>query len=478
MKKKYIVASTLIIFVLAATFYFFMYKMPQINKEKGMAKLTFPKSPVKEKMYDAEVVNVEKKWGSLNVHDPSIFKDGDTYYIFSTDCKVGASPRPGIQIRKSKDLINWQFVGYAFEDGIPQTALSWTGATTLWAPDIVKRGDYFYLYYAASQFGSNKSFIGMARSKSVEGPYEDFGEVFKTSETDDVNAIDPNIVKDKQGDEWMCYGSFWSGIYISRLDNKTGKLLKYGEGTNIASRNASVNRAVEGPYITYNPKYDYYYLFVSYGSLMKDYNVRVGRSKNIDGPYVDSNGKDMTDTTDNPFDIGNKVLGGYKFGDNEGWQAPGHNSILNDNGQFYIVHHARGGKDINWPYLNVRKILWSDDGWPMVSPERYAGEKEQTIDKAVIPGEWQVIVLLKTDNEQIKSKDMILSSNGKVKWNNTGGSWKFTGKNTLRINIKDDNGKEQQYDCKVLPSWDYENWKSTIVFSGIDKNGVCIWGKK
>jgi len=477
MKKKFIVLGTLIATGLIASVYFYKYKLPQINKEKGMAKLVMPKSPVKEKMYDDTIVDVEKKWGSLNVHDPGIFKDGDMYYIFSTDCKVGAAPRPGIQIRKSKDLINWQFVGYAFEDGVPETAVNWAGATTLWAPDIVKRGDYYYLYYAASKFGVNKSLIGMARSKSVEGPYEDLGEVFKTDETDDVNAIDPNIVRDKDGSEWMCYGSFWSGIYISRLDSKTGKLLKYGEGKNIASRNTSVDRAIEGPYITYNSKYDYYYLFVSYGSLMKDYNVRVGRSKNIDGPYVDSNGKDMTDTTDNPFDIGNKVLGGYKFGNDEGWQAPGHNSILNDNGDFYIVHHARGGNDINWPYLNVRKILWSDDGWPMVSPERYAGEKEQTVDKNVIPGEWQVIVLAKADNLQIKSKNMILSSNGKVKWNNTNGSWELKNKNTLIINIEDENGKEQHYECRVIPSWDYENWKTTIVFTGINKNGISIWGK-
>lgn len=477
MKRKLIIIGTSIAAILIAGTCLYIHKIPQINKEKGMAKLRFPKRIVKEKMYDDTVLNDEKKWGNLNVHDPGIFKDGDMYYIFSTDCKVGAAPRPGIQIRKSKDLMNWQFVGYAFEGGVPETAVNWAGATTLWAPDIVKRGDYYYLYYAASQFGVNKSIIGMAISKSVEGPYKDLGEVFKTDSTDDINAIDPNIVRDKEGNEWMCYGSFWSGIYISRLDNKTGKLLKYGEGKNIASRNSSVQGAVEGPYITYNSTYNYYYLFVSYGSLMKDYNVRVGRSKNIDGPYVDSNGKFMTDVNDNPFDIGNKVLGGYKFGNDEGWQATGHNSILKDKNDYYIVHHARGGKNINWPYLNVRKILWSEDGWPMISPERYAGEEEQKVDKSVIPGDWQAIILSKDYNSQIKSKDMVLSVNGEVKWNNASGSWKFTGKNTLSIKIKDENDKYQEYECKVIPSWDYEKSKTTIVFTGINKNGVSIWGK-
>ena len=55
-------------------------------------------------------------WGELNTHDPSIFKDGDTYYAFSTDASYGDVHKPGVQIRKSKDLITWQYVGAAFAD--------------------------------------------------------------------------------------------------------------------------------------------------------------------------------------------------------------------------------------------------------------------------------------------------------------------------------------------------------------------------
>lgn len=70
-------------------------------------------------------------------------------------------------------------------------------------------------------------------------------------------------------------------------------------------------------------------------------------------------------------------------------------------GHPYIVHHARGEENPAWPYLHVRKILWSKDGWPMVFLERYAGEKEQSIKKDALTGAWQVIVLDKQDNSPV-----------------------------------------------------------------------------
>ena len=381
-------------------------------------------------------------------------------------------------MRKSKDLINWEFVGQALK-GIPEEAKKWSRAQGIWAPDVTKVGDEYYLYYCTSSFGKNKSYIGLLKSKSIEGPWEDQGLVLKTNQGEDRNALDPNIIFDKDGQMWMSYGSFWNGIYLVKLDKNTGKPLDSNDkGKNIAKRDATVSGAVEGPYIIYNEEQKKYYLFVSYDSLSSNYNVRVGRADNIEGPYLDSNGNNMTDISkSNQNEIGNKILGGYKFGDAEGWMAPGHNSVLNDNGIYYIVHHVRTEKKSDWFYLNVRKILWSEDGWPMISPERYTGETEGEIEKDAIFGTWEFVVQDKNVNEIIPSIKYELKSNGKIQNEKQSGKWKLTEENNISVEIPNSNGEKIQYKGKVIPSWDWESKKSTLVCTAIDKNGVSLWGK-
>jgi arabinan endo-1,5-alpha-L-arabinosidase len=453
----------------------FSILMSACSSNSSKVSLIYPKEPPKDDLYDSSIINDEAKWGPMNVHDPSIFKDGDWYYIFSTDVKVGGTPRAGIQVRKSKDLIHWQWVGYAL-DGVPKEAEEWTGATNLWAPDVTKIGDTYYLYYVASTFGTNQSFIGLATSKSIEGPWQDQGAVFKSQQGDEWNALDPNIVYAADGTMWMDFGSFFGGIYIVQLDPKTGKLLNNATPKLIARRSGA--DAIEGPYIIYNKQQKKYYLFTSFDSLFSDYNVRVSRSDNIDGPYVDFNGNLMTDTN---VDSGTKILGSYKFDGNDGWIAPGHNSILIDGNNYYIIHHARGEKDTNWPYLHVRKILWSDNGWPMVSPERYAGETEQQIDKSEIIGKWEIIELDKNVNSEITSTKIELLRNGKINTNDSKDYWELSGKNTIKLYFYDpDHVQKGQYwieTAKIIPAWDWENWNPTLVFTGYDQTGTAIWGK-
>lgn len=437
--------------------------------------------PDKDNLYDVEALKEEKLWGINNVHDPGIYKDGEWYYVFSTDADISGKPGSGVQVRKSKDLIHWEWVGHAFE-GVPYEAKEWTQAEGLWAPDVTKIGDTYYLYYAASQFGKTRSFIGVATSNSVEGPWEDQGEVFKTYEDDVNNAIDPNIIHDTDGKIWMCYGSFFGGIYISEINPANGKLLNYGRGKLLAKRNFDVDRAIEGPYIIYNEKFKMYYLFVSYDSLFNDYNVRVGRSKNILGPYVDYDNNDLTNIEMDQMEVGTKILGAYRFNNSEGWLAPGHNSVLKDGNEYFIVHHARGQKDKRWHFLHIREILWSDDGWPLVSPERYSGEKEVKIERDMLLGEWETIILDKHDNLQLVSNKIVLLENGEINYTFSNSFWKLEDDNTLILHIYDPvNIKEGDYSVvkmKVIPGWDWENWKPTLVCTGINQLGVSMWGKR
>lgn len=425
----------------------------------------FPDEPPKYPMYDAGGLDDERRWTVYNVHDPAIGKDGEFYYLFSTDVRVGGPARPGIQVRRSRDLIRWEWFGYAFE-GIPKPALDWVPrARGIWAPDVVKIGDYFFLYYSVSTFGTNRSYIGVARSKSLAGPWEDLGEVVKTTWGDEANAIDPNVVIDRKGRPWLVYGSYFGGIYITPLDPKTGKAVDPREKVLLARRPASVQGAVEGAFVVYNPDFDMFYLFVSYDSLFRDYNVRVARSKEVTGPYLDYNGRAMTDTSVEPWSVGTKILGGYSFRAGETWLAPGHCSILKDDEKgWFMVHHAREWRNPSWMYLHVRKLVWTREGWPVVSPQRYAGEEEQEIPEQILGGEWEVVVLDPADNLPIPSQTVRLNPQAGVR---------KVGKNDF---VFVHNGEE--YEGKILPAWDWERWRPTLVFTGISRKGIALWGKK
>lgn len=441
--------------------------------------ILFPSSPPDHKLYDTTILDDESKWTINNAHDPGILKTDQGYYIYSTDVRMGGELTPGVMVRRSQDLIHWEWVGYALP-GIPEIAAEWSQAINLWAPDVVKVGDKYRMYYSASTFGSTRSMIGLMESDSPEGPWVDCGCVVRTQEGDGPNAIDPHVVNDTEGQQWMVYGSFFGGIHILPLDQQTGKPTVEGFGTLLAIRDkATVDGAIEGPYIVYHPEFRKYYLFVSYDSLFSDYNVRVARADHITGPYTDIHGHVLTDTDYRPqHEIGNKIVGGYRFREGEGWVAPGHNSVLNDDGNFYIVHHARGEQDKHWSYLHIRKMLWTADGWPVVSPERYAGEQEQDLEASQLPGQWETILLNPGENGQIPSQPLELRQDGSLQHYGQPGSWQLQDARTLVLEWLSVSGESQRSVVKLLPSWDWERHCATIVFTGMTEQGWSIWGKQ
>ncbi|MBP2249640.1 arabinan endo-1,5-alpha-L-arabinosidase [Paenibacillus xylanexedens] len=473
---KGVVASMLLLLVVGAT------GCSGEGAGETVSRPVFPEAPQDTQLYDTSILDDESRWTVNNAHDPAIIKTDQGYYVYSTDVRVAGEAKPGVMVRKSDDLINWTWVGQALP-GIPQEALDWTGAVNLWAPDVIQAGDTYRMYYSASSFGSTQSAIGLQTSSSPEGPWTDEGLVVQTSanEQDKLNAIDANPIVDAEGNSWMVYGSFFDGIYIAPLDPDTGKFKDEGYGTRIAARDrATEEGAVEGPYIVYNPEFKKYYLFVSYDSLFEDYNVRVARADSITGPYTDMNGMNMLDTDHLPqYEIGTKILGGYRFTEGEGWVAPGHNSVLKDGDDYYIVHHARGETDKNWPYLHVRKMLWTKDGWPVVSPERYAGETAQDIPKSMLAGEWEGMTLDPSVDGQIQAVPYTLTSNGKIKSEKGSGTWTFDDKQTLTLKWKESPwGGASTEELKLLPSWDWERSQPTLVVTGLDDHGVAVWGKQ
>jgi arabinan endo-1,5-alpha-L-arabinosidase len=237
------------------------------------------------------------KWGPYNVHDPSIIKDGDTYYCYSTDVGFGIEVPPGIQIRKSKDLVEWQYVGWVF-DGLPKKGSDFIKANggtpfnALWAPYILKVGSEYRLYYSLSSAKPRLSVIGLATASNPIGPWTE-KEIVVTSldnNTLQTNAIDPTVLVTPGGDHWLYYGSAWDGIYIVKINTATGLAASSGDkGKRVAQRgftNGMVNGNLEGAEIIYNNTLKKYFLFMAYDWLSTKYNVRVGKSDTPDGPFL------------------------------------------------------------------------------------------------------------------------------------------------------------------------------------------------
>jgi arabinan endo-1,5-alpha-L-arabinosidase len=248
--------------------------------------------------------------------------------------------------------------------------------------------------------------------------------------------------------------------------------------------------SVEGPYIVYNAETDYYYLFVSYGDLFKNYNVRVGRSRNITGPYTYSLNDSLSMETKggNDNNHGNKVLGGYyfDFDSSVSRMATGHCSVLKDtDGKWLLFNHVRNTGNRNYHYIQVHQLFFNEKGWPVILPNVYAGEKLQDIGAADLNGNWQVITFMKNDfigtNNTIVSKDAMF--NDKQISGAFTGTYKTYEGGAIKITLTGnefDSGEEAylgDYFGYVVSGFDYDNRKSALFFTAMNEYGFEITGQ-
>ncbi|MBO3271775.1 arabinan endo-1,5-alpha-L-arabinosidase [Hymenobacter defluvii] len=431
-------------------------------------------------------------WGPYNVHDPAIIKADDYYYCYSTDVGYGISDAaliPGIQVRRSKDLIKWEFVGWAFKEApaMGTTFIRQNGGTPnrlLWAPYVLKVNNEYRLYYSLASNVFKLSVIGLATSTSPQGPWTEKGIVVSSSNTTTpmTNAIDPTVLVDQQGQHRMYYGSAFDGIHMLKLDATTGLAQTANDkGVRVAERGytgGQINGNIEAPEIIYNKEQKKYYLFISYDWLLTKYNVRVGRADSPDGPFLDFNGQDINLAQDN----GPMILAPYQFSGHGGWQGTAHCGVFEDNGQYYMAHQGRPGVDPYFMDLHVRKIFWTPSGWPVVSPERYAGEDNSTVAQADILGEWEQITLNyrvvpgyereQTSPDFQTSVPLQLAADGSFN-GAAANTWTYS---APWLDLKWSNGNTAK--VYVQKGRDWENKKATIVFSGLTTTGVAVWGKK
>lgn len=437
---------------------------------------------------------------NVGVHDPSIVIADDTYYVFGSH----------LASAKSTDLIQWNQMttevssdNPLFEDVFQELeeVFDWAESDTLWAADVIQLEDgRYYMYYNACRGDSPLSAMGIAVSDSIDGPYEDLG-IFLWSGKNpnpmgleyniDIhpNAVDPAVFYDKEGQLWMVYGSYSGGIFILEMDNETGFPK---EPNTYGKKLMGGGVRIEASYMQYIPETDYYYLYTTFGGLDVDggYNMRISRSKNPDGPFVDIKGQDMIQAIGRegiPFDdeaiepYGNKLNGNFVFSNlnaaNDhptiGYVSPGHNSSFYEEstGKHFSIFHTRFPNRGEEHEVRVHLMPMNEDGWPVMAPHRYAGESVQKVDKTTIPGTYHFVNHGNQISPEInKTMYMELREDGTIVGEKEG-TWKLTGDHYATITVDG-----ETYKGVFIKQYSELEQDFVMAFTAISNNGHSIWG--
>ena len=416
-------------------------------------------------------------------HDPSMMWDerSGLYYSYCTDFGGpggGTGRKIGIPVKVSPDLVHFTYKGTVLSAAAVRQGRDngkYPPTRSFWAPYVERVGEEYRMYYSATRaFGSSESRIWLAVSDDPLGPFENRGVVVDTWGTDDraPNAIDPHVLHTPEGKVYLIYGSFFGGIHM--------KELRPDDGMPVEPDPCVLGRCVarkmpppapdgpEGAAVQYCPETGYYYLFLSYGWLGDGYDIRVGRSKEPLGPYLDYMGRDMAGES-----LGLKLAGSYHFrasaprarpGRNWQWgglRGPGHGVPFFDpvSRRYFFVHHIRDGNpgdckydpvfdrySYRYHYMMIRPMFFLN-GWPVLGPEPFTGESCQA-ERPPEGAMWEMIVLDDRDNRMKTSGNVRLEPDSPL----------------LRQSVC--------YRCS-----DFENGGETLALTGIDEFGQCCWGK-
>lgn len=468
------------------------------------------------------------EWNLANVHDPTVIKDGEYYYMYQTNASYGNvhEGRGYYPYRRSTDLVNWEYQGPAFtnapswvKDSLNNLRLNMNPPLPpiedphygFWAPHITRVKDTYRLYFSvviANPIVGNSSetswteraFIGLAESKDLSSNnWDDKGMVIhsvadgmETYHRDGgndwsgyfkFNAIDPSYIITREGEHWLFYGSWHSGLAAVQLDPETGKPFELNDledyGVRIAGRgDVDSNRwqALEAPEIIYNEETGYYYLFLAYDELSIAYNTRVARSKNITGPYYGIDGGNVTEGAE-AWPI---VTHPYRFNSHYGWVGISHCSVFQDpdTGKWFYSSQGRlppdvGGINASNAVMmgHAREIYWTESGWPVVAPERYAGVPDIAITEEDIVGTWEEITL-RYEYQTMQTSYTVVFNEDHTLGGQLSGTWSFDeDSKTLTVN---------DTELIIDTAWDWEASprRTTITYIGLTDSGRSVWGKK
>ena len=437
--------------------------------------------------------------------------------------------------RRSKNLVDWEYLGGtmtaapAWVKDTLNNSRARFGLPAInnpsygyWAPCARKvRTGLYRMYYAIvvdnyiltgkanttanfDKSWTERAFIGvMETSDPASNNWEDKGFVVSSmsdkeknwarSSTSDwsgyfyYNAIDPTYIITPSGEHWLIFGSWHSGFAALQLNADTGKPISQlpefcttkTELDKVMKRvytrkNGDRWQASEAPEVVY--RNGYYYLFMAYDGLDVPYNTRVVRSEKVDGPYYTIGGTNVTQSGGDAQPI---MTHPYKFGNDHGWVGISHCAIWDDgNDNWYYASQGRYPNDYDsWApnaimLGHVRRVLWTEDGWPVVLPERYGAVPQVAITEAELIGEWENINLGYSYGKQKTSTTITLKDDHTVSGSPfAGNAWSFdAAKNVLTIGS---NKLTLAREC----DWEASPRKHTIVYAGITTT-TTYWGKK
>ena len=536
-------------------------------------------------------------YSAYNVKDPAVIYDSDSeyYYCFGSN---------NVVIR-SKDLVNWTDRTTYFkhpENAVSNTIMSFSqfDSVSSWAnehgysgdeinsdknqnrtpsaPEIVKVGSTYYLYYSiVKEQDANEAAIFCVKTDNLKSAVDnkewtDVGLVISTcgtnggtrtlidadgnkstvnipAEYDKASATHPSVMYDGSK-MYMAYGGYYGTdklggeIYLLELSTSTGLMKSLGgvngEGESISTKHggkmyktgkliADPGRVpalgerdgslVSGADLVYNKDEGYYYLFVTYGYGDTNYNVVVSRSKNIEGPYTDFSGQDMAAySSGSMYGKGYMLMGGYNFVNSSkgkvsytdvGRASIGAPSIIKtENGNWYIASQSqiyfKAGTEITTsskkaeenslmlasePALEIRTLSWSEEGWPMASPEVYAGKnkKDTKIKLDDLYGNWDIILFRNSGNSndakavaRAESQIASLLEYATISQNDINNSNAINFSGAIEKSGEAYTFTLDSVTYTVYPSavWDWELKEGSIVFTGMGSDGTAIWGKK
>lgn len=463
----------------------------------------------------------------VSVHDPSIIEANGTYYILGSHMS-GAS---------STDLRNWTSIGDGYTPNNPiydnlfatEHVFDYAGSKNsviptddggkhVWAPDIIynEAQGLYYMYFCTSSTW-NASNLCYGTSENPEGPYTWKGALIYSGFTEESigatdvldyvseeyakenyitrgdeynyeeypNAIDPTVFYDADGRMWMVYGSWSGGIFLLEIDEETGLVIhpEADEANNVDAYFGKRllgggHKSIEAPYILYDETSGYYYLFVSYGSLVREggYQIRVFRSETVDGDYVDMNGQYPTQGLNHSY-YGLKLSGNYFLPSlTMAYMATGHNSAFIDtDGKKYIVYHTRFDNGQEYHEPRVHQYFLNEEGWPCMLPYATEGEtvSETGYEKDKVVGEYYVINQgMSIDKEIAEPVKLVLSKRGNVYGEKVSGTWEMKdGSPYIHITVD-----EKEY-SGVLCEMNDEAGTPVMTFSAVGSN-ESIWGVK
>jgi arabinan endo-1,5-alpha-L-arabinosidase len=324
------------------------------SKKEAAKKTTNPPTPVvdKDKYINPVFIPV--------LADPSVIKDPKTgaFYAYGTEDDWGDGRGVHlVAVVSSTNLVQWTYLKDAFTN-----KPSWKANGFIWAADVNFIDNKYYMYYSYSIWADPNPGIGLAVADKPDGPFTDLGKMFLSSEMGVANAIDPFYIEDG-GKKYLFFGS-----YSNQPNNGTWGVELSADGKTVLDMTKKTQIAAgdfEGVMI--HKRGNYYYFFGSKNNCCDGaasvYQVRVGRSTTLMGPYLDKDGQDIKS-----FGKGSMLIQR-----NTRFAGPGHNARLvkDDTGTDWFLYHAI---EVNLPLvpsganrraLMLDKITWNND-WPEI----------------------------------------------------------------------------------------------------------------